>query len=977
MRITFENNTQQSTERVTTAYSSTRTQKSERTGAFTADISGTVMDNNAYGVQGRTAEDVMQEAQGTDVAAQRNYMAVMSNSMSTEDFSKLLKEGVNPNDTEIETVVTIVDRIKAELVQAGVSVSGYTDSLDMETLTRIVGSQSLAKQLSDTFVQNDIPVTEENVEAALHALQESKELTRPTDGELKYLVNNGMEPTIENLYMAEHSGAVDADRQGKGYYQENYGYYAKKAEIPDFEKLLPQIERIITEAGLSVTDKTIEQAEWMVEKGIPLTAENLSCLYANQEVSFPLQEETVVQAIAGALAEGKNPLQANLAEPKSKYQKATEMSEMIDRWLQEDSLSITARRQLEEVRLRMSAEVNVRLVESGFSIDTTDMEALVEALKEAETQQTQKLFPNQEPQQGLESLQLYQDTLAKTAVLPGMPAAVLGHLLFQEKMSVNVENLVREGNSLQENYRRAGQAYEALMTAPRRDLGDSIRKAFANVDDILQDLEYELTPENQRAVRILAYNQLPVTPENLEQVRAADRRVQRVIQRMTPASTLQMIRDGINPLETDMEELEQYFKNQEDESGQEMETYSRYLYRLEKNQEITAEERDAYIGVYRLLRQIEKTDGAVIGSVLKVQSELSFKQLLTAARTAKKAGMNILVDETFGGLSELHTEGTAIDRQINTINSGNQEESAASAPDSEDYEKYEESEQELDLIRSLKNVESDVLRTLNQLDLPVTVNYIMAAAALTESGTPLFSYLKGRLDHFSSEAEDIRQDKEDGIKAEESGGKPAAETEISPTFYQLTDALTDALTDRETMQTAYQQFSTQVTELLQEKLYTPGQTSLDIKTMKSACLQLSVAAKLAQEETYEIPIRLQDGMAAIRLTIRHRAEENGQASISVETEKYGRIQTFLQIRQGEVCGYITGRSEAAGHLEDLKERLNTAFTDKGLQVKDFRVVAAESRNSFQKLEESDGKTSARTIYEAAREVVRALQTLNG
>lgn len=971
MRITFENNTQQNTERVTTAYSSIRTQERERPGAFTADISGTVMDNNAYGVQGRTAEDVMQGAQGTDVATQRNYMAVMSNSMSTEDFSKLLKEGVNPNDTEIETVVTIVDRMKAELVQAGVSVSGYTDSLDMETLTRIVGSESLARQLSDTFVQNDIPVTEENVEAAMQALQESAELTRPTEGELKYLVNNGMEPTIENLYMAEHSGAVDADRQGKGYYQENYGYYAKKAEIPDFEKLLPQIEKIIAEAGLSVTDKTIEQAEWMVEKGIPLTAENLSCLYTNQEVSFPLQEETVVQAIAGALTEGKNPLQANLAEPKSKYQKATEMSEIIDKWLQEDSLSITARRQLEEVRLRMSAEVNVRLVESGFSIDTADMEALVEALREAEKQQAQKLFPEQEPQQGLESLQLYQDTLAKTAVLPGMPAAVLGHLLFQEKMPVNVENLVREGSSLQEDYRRAGEAYEALMTAPRRDLGDSIRKAFANVDDILQDLEYEPTPENQRAVRILAYNQLPVTPENLEQVRAADRRVQRVIQKMTPASTLQMIRDGINPLDTDMEELEQYFKNQADEPGQEMETYSRYLYRLEKNQEITAEERDAYIGVYRLLRQIEKTDGAVIGSVLKAQSELNFKQLLTAARTAKKAGMNILVDETFGGLSELHTEGIAIDQQINAIHSENQEEAAS------DSEKYEEAEQELETIRSLKNVESDVLRTLNQLDMPVTVNYIMAAAALTESGTPLFGYLKSRLEPSSSKGEDIREDIKEGIKAEESGGKPASEKEMSTTFHELTDALTDALTDRDTMQAAYQQFSTQVTELLQEKLYTPGQTSLDIKTMKSACLQLSVAAKLAQEETYEIPIRLQDGMAAIRLTIRQRAEENGQVSISMETEKYGRLQTFLQIRQDEVNGYITGKPEAAGPLEDLKERLNTAFADKGLKVKDFRVVAAESRNSFQKLEEGDGKTSARTMYEAAREVVRALQALNG
>ena len=33
------------------------------------------------------------------------------------------------------------------------------------------------------------------------------------------------------------------------------------------------------------------------------------------------------------------------------------------------------------------------------------------------------------------------------------------------------------------------------MTAPRADLGDSIQKAFRNVDDILNDLDMELTDE--------------------------------------------------------------------------------------------------------------------------------------------------------------------------------------------------------------------------------------------------------------------------------------------------------------------------------------------------------------------------------------------------------------------------------------------------------------------------------------------------
>ncbi len=42
-----------------------------------------------------------------------------------------------------------------------------------------------------------------------------------------------------------------------------------------------------------------------------------------------------------------------------------------------------------------------------------------------------------------------------------------------------------------------------MMTAPRKDMGDSIQKAFRNVDDILEDLGLETNDSNRRAVRIL------------------------------------------------------------------------------------------------------------------------------------------------------------------------------------------------------------------------------------------------------------------------------------------------------------------------------------------------------------------------------------------------------------------------------------------------------------------------------------------
>ena len=144
---------------------------------------------------------------------------------------------------------------------------------------------------------------------------------------------------------------------------------------------------------------------------------------------------------------------------------------------------------------------------------------------------------------------------------------------------------------MQKAYEEAGERYETLMTAPRSDLGDSIRKAFSNVDDILTDMSLEKTSENQRAVRILAYNSMEITPENIEKVKEADRQVSAVVDRLTPKNVLQMIRDGVNPLEKTFDELESYFSQNPESYEEEVEDYSRFLYQLERKKDVTEEER--------------------------------------------------------------------------------------------------------------------------------------------------------------------------------------------------------------------------------------------------------------------------------------------------------------------------------------------------------------------------------------------------
>ena len=79
----------------------------------------------------------------------------MSSCVSGEDLQRMQEEGFRPGSTDVETYVSIVDKIKVTLAQAGVEVAGYTDDLDVETIEKITGSKIDANKLIDTLSERD------------------------------------------------------------------------------------------------------------------------------------------------------------------------------------------------------------------------------------------------------------------------------------------------------------------------------------------------------------------------------------------------------------------------------------------------------------------------------------------------------------------------------------------------------------------------------------------------------------------------------------------------------------------------------------------------------------------------------------------------------------------------------------------------------------------------------------------------------
>ena len=917
---------------------------------FTLDVSGPMMDNTAYEEQTKTVADIMQEAGQMDVATQKDYLVVMSNTMSDEDFARLQKEGGHPGSTEIETVVTIVDEIKAAMAKGGNYVTGYTDDLDVETLTKITGSQAMAEKMISQFQQHDLPITQENAAEVYRACDKAANLEPLSDGVMKYMIRNRMEPTVDNIYLSQHSATADANRQGRGYYQDDAGYYAKKAEDYNWQQLRPQMERVIENAGLTVSKETLADAQWLVEKGIPLTEDSLQSLYGLRNLEMPETMEQAIPAASAAIADGKKAGSANLADPRSVLEKAIQYMDdvnsitdaAVDQVMAEGgklnirnlkaaqiqlSISVTAqthtvsqsgRLLMEEVRLQMTVEANIRLIKSGFSVDTADLEKLVDALKEAQQQAEKVLFGKNADGQ---ASALYKDTLATTGELGGMPAALVGKFAFQSRTQIamtsesfTLKAAYEEGLVLRTAYEKAGESYEALMTAPRADLGDSIKKAFRNVDDLLQDMNLDVSERNRRAVRILGYNRMEISEENIQAVKTTDLSLQRVLDKMNPAAVLEMIREGINPLEMDMVQLESYLDNREAEPQKQLEKYSEYLYKLEKNHGITEQEREGYIGIYRLFRQLEKTDGAAIGTLLHQGLEPTVKNLLSAMRSNKKQGMDVTVDDSFGGMEGSYT-GKSISAQIvAAVGSSSEEyykkqaaqvfdrldgakmaavdwnqdlsleqlaEALQEAQGDESVEK-EYNKQLASEFRQAVQAEDSVLKELMAFDQSVTADNLLAAGLLMKE--------RGKAAKRLHEL------------AEQNDSKEAAEDAM--------EQLQEKLTDKENAQEAYGKLEQTYTEILEKAAYRQdAEGRIDIKEISNLFRQISLCGRMAKEENYEIPAKIGEEITSINLKIIHNRKESGKVTASMESVAYGRIAAQFTVSITE-----TGIYSLSGHM---------------------------------------------------------------
>lgn len=928
--------------------------------------------------------EVLESTTALDATDRKNQMAVLSHTTSEEDYAKMQEEGFSLDETVGNTIVTVTDKIKMQVAKGGGDVSCFGDDLSKAQLEEMAGSTALAQQLERKMREADLPVTEENLATCEQAYEQAATLQGLSDGGLKYMLDNQLEPTIENLYKAAHSGSVN--------------YAGPTAEV-DITGMQAQVENIIMEAGLQVNEQTIADSKWLMQNDIALTVDNLSYLTDLKAYIGMVSEEGLTNAIVTAVAEGKSAQDALLLpgyDMKSRAEEAVSVIEnatdadiqyLIDKGFEltvknlkmaaaqehgdegnkkfaepaeipvdRELQLLKAKRQLEEVRLAMTAEANYALLKRGISIDTKPLVELVEELKNQENQYYANLLESQGVEATAENVAAFAETSEKLQAIKSVPAYVLG---MPHANVSDIQGVYENGTALKVAMEKANQSYEPLMTAPRSDLGDSYAKAFRNVDDILADLNMEQNDANRRAVRMLAYNQLEITEEAVVEMKAADEEVQRVFKNLTPRVVIEMLRRSENPLDMDFSMLNKTAENIKQElRGDDSERFSEFLWKMERNKEITEEERSTFIGVYRLLHQVEQTDGAAIGAVLNQGADLTLKNLLTAVRSAnKQKKMDISVDDNFGEKAHVSGYQNSITDQIMAGYQSNrvkdakealtpgrlaamanqgadwmemtpeQLAEALQAIDAEDVgiqEAY--AREQLEGFKQCANTSEEVYQLLEQYDIPNTVQNILAMETMLSDRNQVFRKL------FEQREQAIV---EDGANSDDA----TMLDEIAAIKQQLLEEFGNAVSEPKEMAEAQEALGKLAENVMKTMIESDDVTSIDIKEAKLMRAQIAIQKQMAKQDTYSVPVLVGDEVTNVTLKIVHGVEKRGIVDVMLETQLAGKIAATFQANEKGIHGAIVAEhSEARDDMMGRMELLTEALQGNDMEVVDIKVA---------------------------------------
>lgn len=897
--------------------------------------------------QTRPVDQVNVEDADLPLAGGISPSAFITSCMTGEDIRDLSEEQTPLEEYTSSQLERAVSRVREQRTKK------------QESVDRQVSREKDREEHLKEHLEEKVPETEENVTRFLHAAELAGNVSTLSEDAMKYFLTQGFGTiTPQNVGTSAVSSAYMMPGQT--------GVAA--AEDGSFDQVKEHVEKILTDGGVEITDQSMDAAQYLYENDLAVTAEQVKTYLAMQELKN-VDPEVLLSRIVDAMAEGTAPEDADLTRISD-----VEAGRLVDSLTSADDATlrrtftteadfIRAKRQLEEIRLHMTADAARSMLARGIELDVSNLEEIVQDLRMQEQEASESLLTETGLEPGRQNAQIAGETIRAAKQVLAAPVEFLGTMrsyaggqTLQEISDAAFEAALAkqdagEGGTaayagadramagqMSSDTVRMQQAYETVGTQVRTDLGDRMSKAFQNVDDILQDYGLEATEANRRAVRILAYNRMPLTEESIVDMKAYDAKVTGVMESLTPSVVAEMVRRRINPLDQTIDELADITGQIREETGDTgEESFARYLWKLDRMGAVSEEERQSMIGVYRLLDKVEKSDGAVIGQIVKEGKELTLSSLLSATRSRRAAGLDVSVDDDFGGLEEVVEKGTSISNQIMSA--------------------YGES-----VVSSLKKSLSPKILREYMADIAgwdhssdgdvqdISLEALLEQSVSEEADNPEMAMYYERI------AEQIRAAAEDAdgrcghflelLEMPDTMTNLAAAKQIlsgkSGKYEDLwdreeSDAVVDALDTPDELEQVYEKIDESHEAAVQAEQEVDDITGDKLTTLVQMAGNISFYRNLRSHQMYEIPLITENGVTTCHVTIQDGTEQKkGTVEITLDSESAGRIQATFRVSGSRVRGFVTaetadGLDASSAIMREMEKDLEEmGFTTDGM-----------------------------------------------
>jgi len=678
---------------------------------------------------------------------------------------------------------------------------------------------------------------------------------------------------------------------------------------------------------------------------------------------------------------------------------------------------IRAKRQLEEIRLKMTTEAGNRLAAKGIRLDTTGLQKVVQGLRELEQEYYQS-YQTGNTDGMAEKMELFQKTTEAVFTLQQVPAFILGQSVATRDEST-LNSLTMDASNMNLAQIKASNAYESLSTEVRKDLGDSLKKAFKNVDNILKRMKLEVTEANQRAVRILGYNHLKITEDSINEMKQYDGEVNYTLSKLHPAVAISMIRDGLNPLDMPIPELNSQIDAIREREGITSEKkYTSYLWRLEKGEHFSKEEKNAFIGIYRLINAIKNSDGAAVGTVVDTGQELTLHNLLQAVRTLQNKNVDKKVDDQTGLSVNPGEPKDSIVKQIlqGYVGRVSAENASSGNEIDEDISTVEQyagtvAKNILDTITPDKL--SSIWNTLDGNDMEGKMNSLLSMSLerfaqevnqAEESQEGLLTqaeYNNEAAEHIrdileGSDAEiDYLLDRElpvsanmiDAVRRLSGGGKKffekltgQAREEEQENFLEAADQLSEAFTDEESAKDAYEGLIDTAKDVMDGVMQSDTFSADDTWGLRGMNNMINLVSALAvKREQYHVPVQTEDGsITSVNLTLIRGEGEKGKVHVDIESDKMGEIHADYKITKGRISGFIVCSSRAGQDAMKAQDpAMRKKFENAGLVMGSINYVINSANTAYRasfETSEPDSGINTKVLYQTAKTVIEAVKS---